>query len=237
MGRLCDLPKLTSVKLANVQSLETRSLSSVEALDLVDVNPTCLIQFSDLEELESLRIENKVFGSAESYVEFGRRTNVNCLELAGDKLNDEALEMLAGFSGLRHLKISSGRISAAGMKHLASLEALETIEIERVICWDEDVEALAVLNDLPNLQSIRLGGGVTTISLVGLQNLTDFKFDGPVDHLRLENLPGMTYWNRCRLDFSGFRSDSCYTGTRICCLLYTSPSPRDQRGSRMPSSA
>ena len=25
--------------------------------------------------------------------------------------------------------------------------------------------------------------------------------------------------------------------TRFCCLLYTSPSPRDQRGSRMPSSA
>ena len=23
----------------------------------------------------------------------------------------------------------------------------------------------------------------------------------------------------------------------VCCLLYTSPSPRDQRGSRMPSSA
>ena len=26
-------------------------------------------------------------------------------------------------------------------------------------------------------------------------------------------------------------------GTTYCCLLYTSPSPRDQRGSRMPSSA
>ena len=25
--------------------------------------------------------------------------------------------------------------------------------------------------------------------------------------------------------------------TQLCCLLYTSPSPRDQRGSRMPSSA
>ena len=25
--------------------------------------------------------------------------------------------------------------------------------------------------------------------------------------------------------------------TSCCCLLYTSPSPRDQRGSRMPSSA
>ena len=26
-------------------------------------------------------------------------------------------------------------------------------------------------------------------------------------------------------------------GHQTCCLLYTSPSPRDQRGSRMPSSA
>ena len=30
-------------------------------------------------------------------------------------------------------------------------------------------------------------------------------------------------------------SDICYL--RVTCLLYTSPSPRDQRGSRMPSSA
>ena len=28
-----------------------------------------------------------------------------------------------------------------------------------------------------------------------------------------------------------------FVGLSICCLLYTSPSPRDQRGSRMPSSA
>ena len=28
-----------------------------------------------------------------------------------------------------------------------------------------------------------------------------------------------------------------YLGQNISCLLYTSPSPRDQRGSRMPSSA
>ena len=30
---------------------------------------------------------------------------------------------------------------------------------------------------------------------------------------------------------------SHYEGQFGCCLLYTSPSPRDQRGSRMPSSA
>ena len=28
-----------------------------------------------------------------------------------------------------------------------------------------------------------------------------------------------------------------YVASPVCCLLYTSPSPRDQRGSRMPSSA
>ena len=32
-------------------------------------------------------------------------------------------------------------------------------------------------------------------------------------------------------------SIACFTGQLLFCLLYTSPSPRDQRGSRMPSSA
>ena len=34
-----------------------------------------------------------------------------------------------------------------------------------------------------------------------------------------------------------FRGQSRERQKRSCCLLYTSPSPRDQRGSRMPSSA
>ena len=33
------------------------------------------------------------------------------------------------------------------------------------------------------------------------------------------------------------RSDADWFHIDIICLLYTSPSPRDQRGSRMPSSA
>ena len=32
-------------------------------------------------------------------------------------------------------------------------------------------------------------------------------------------------------------AQTCNLGCSYCCLLYTSPSPRDQRGSRMPSSA
>ena len=39
------------------------------------------------------------------------------------------------------------------------------------------------------------------------------------------------------IDEDASLSDSVLTGTSSVCLLYTSPSPRDQRGSRMPSSA
>ena len=40
-----------------------------------------------------------------------------------------------------------------------------------------------------------------------------------------------------RFDFTGLgSSDGDFANTNFC-LLYTSPSPRDQRGSRMPSSA
>ena len=35
----------------------------------------------------------------------------------------------------------------------------------------------------------------------------------------------------------GHGSETAKTDQALACLLYTSPSPRDQRGSRMPSSA
>ena len=38
----------------------------------------------------------------------------------------------------------------------------------------------------------------------------------------------------CDTDFIGTNGEN---GGKYSCLLYTSPSPRDQRGSRMPSSA
>ena len=41
------------------------------------------------------------------------------------------------------------------------------------------------------------------------------------------------YPAKSTLIYAGDKSDSIY----YICLLYTSPSPRDQRGSRMPSSA
>ena len=46
-----------------------------------------------------------------------------------------------------------------------------------------------------------------------------------------------TYTKTCSCGRCHYRFPSASSGPSYICLLYTSPSPRDQRGSRMPSSA
>ena len=53
------------------------------------------------------------------------------------------------------------------------------------------------------------------------------------DHLAM----GDQYWLECHLATVSEADMFATAYLEIRCLLYTSPSPRDQRGSRMPSSA
>ena len=62
-------------------------------------------------------------------------------------------------------------------------------------------------------------------TIISLENL-DFE--------KLDILPGTAKF--AVADFAILNAGSIYD-LSITCLLYTSPSPRDQRGSRMPSSA
>ena len=55
---------------------------------------------------------------------------------------------------------------------------------------------------------------------------------GLVETRRIENEKG-----RFTLVFLSANEDALNKDSPNACLLYTSPSPRDQRGSRMPSSA
>ena len=52
--------------------------------------------------------------------------------------------------------------------------------------------------------------------------------------LRFIDTPGHASHHHCIIDE---QSNSVFTGDTLGCLLYTSPSPRDKRQSRMPSSA
>ena len=56
-----------------------------------------------------------------------------------------------------------------------------------------------------------------------------------VELLRVEN--NELKWHRKGEKWFDTKNDMPLDNNLISCLLYTSPSPRDQRGSRMPSSA
>ena len=90
-----------------------------------------------------------------------------------------------------------------------------------------------------------------------LNRFKEFKFDWEREHLEgsrdlvfrnsfkdIEYVLKTCYGNGTRFEFECYDISHLYNlahfvdrGLIKACLLYTSPSPRDQRGSRMPSSA
>ena len=69
---------------------------------------------------------------------------------------------------------------------------------------------------------------------IGYQDLPYKLLNQPqLGHLQKSNLPPLKYLK----EFHIKNPTEFKIGQLLTCLLYTSPSPRDQRGSRMPSSA
>ena len=89
-----------------------------------------------------------------------------------------------------------------------------------------------VFNDPPPLGSSAV---FTNVSCFGGS-------DGAIDVTAIGGVGAYTYaWNDISAEafyaFDGDTDDITGNNHHATCLLYTSPSPRDQRGSRMPSSA
>ena len=89
-----------------------------------------------------------------------------------------------------------------------------------------------------------LAGGVTSIQLLhgsanpigGQSAVMKLKWGASIDEMLLKDKKFIKFALGENVKQSNWPSFSRFPQTRIC-LLYTSPSPRDQRGSRMPSSA
>ena len=86
------------------------------------------------------------------------------------------------------------------------------------------------------------------MSLVTNGTLTTVDFQDVTEWLKPENYNGRLQCNQVSdntfscvedhsIDFFWSMGVLCHNNQTHICLLYTSPSPRDQRGSRMPSSA
>ena len=92
------------------------------------------------------------------------------------------------------------------------------------------------------LQSIRVGNAApgTTSGLLNVTKLINLSWPGGGAAVLSDPLGEITSHADGAVIFSGtpilLDSGTALIDSR-CCLLYTSPSPRDQRGSRMPSSA
>ena len=79
------------------------------------------------------------------------------------------------------------------------------------------------------------GDGDVAIPGVTITLFQDLDGDGVLTQAEINNQPTPPL-----VDVTDSNGDYSFTGlfgNYIACLLYTSPSPRDQRGSRMPSSA
>ena len=90
-----------------------------------------------------------------------------------------------------------------------------------------------VLPMIANLKKIGVEASFRVLDPAQYQNrMNDFDYEMTIGSMGQSSSPGneqRDYWSSSKADLSG--------GRNYICLLYTSPSPRDQRGSRMPSSA
>ena len=82
----------------------------------------------------------------------------------------------------------------------------------------------------------RIGEGDTGLNTGGMGAISPVPFASPEFIKKIEDRiikPTMDGFQKSNLPFQGF----VFIGLIKVCLLYTSPSPRDKRQSRMPSSA
>ena len=86
-----------------------------------------------------------------------------------------------------------------------------------------------IINDFTINIATANGTGSQSANLILLQSLFDMGVPVSGKNLFPSNISGLPTWYIVRLSDKGYQAPGC--------LLYTSPSPRDQRGSRMPSSA
>ena len=105
--------------------------------------------------------------------------------------------------------------------------------------YDATDPAFADANGLGEIAQIINGGGGDPIQATSSIRISDIDLDGRLEGVSasLDSLASYTLEGNDG-SFSPVIEDDfiVFRGTTVC-LLYTSPSPRDQRGSRMPSSA
>src|SRR5262249_55626739 len=97
-----------------------------------------------------------------------------CREVGGIRITDLGLSRLGRLKNLRRLDLSGSLITSAGLKHLSSLDQLQTLILWN--CKSLDDSAVAALAALPKLSELDLSfTNVTDQGLPGLSQITHLK--------------------------------------------------------------
>jgi len=123
-------------------------------------------------------------------------------------------------------KIKSDKVT------VMKLDASKIEEIEKAARGSDVIINLTPLDFNVNIMGVALSSGIPYVDAASWNDVfeVDSKFEKTDSEFKQA---GLTAFTNC----GATPGISNVMARYVCCLLYTSPSPRDQRGSRMPSSA
>lgn len=140
-----------------------------------DLHKNDLAGLSKLTDLQSLTVTG---ADNETINALPQLKNLQKLEIAGIA-DDNGLENLAGFTGLKRLKIESDELVGHGLKHVRGLSKLEALDVPSYRMRDV---GLKQLEEMTNLRELTMGSiyisddGMTSLS--SLKSLTSLKLIG-----------------------------------------------------------
>ena len=120
--------------------------------------------------------------------------NIRVLDLAGLRVSDSAVTLLARLPGLTSLVLKNCRITDNGVRQLAKLQRLESMDLSRTQLTDK---GLAPLSNLKSLKVLKLGYLPITregmVHIAALPNLTELHMAGTnISGNSLTQLKGLT---------------------------------------------
>lgn len=155
LSKLPGLKELSLVRtpIDDASLANLRKCKALEHLNLeaTNISGSGLAALSRLPHLAEIRLGSKV--TTEGLASLQSLKGLRILWLQETNLDDEALKALSNVKSLRALWISSGRITNAGLAHLAQLPKLEDLVLEA----DVTDEGIASLGQLSALQGLSVG--------------------------------------------------------------------------------
>ena len=191
---LAKLPRLETVFL-NASTFDDEgfaALAKIQSLQTLALDHNAQITGRGASALKALpRLRSLRFGGCMKFSREGFKASAELVQLESLQLHhcgigDEDLPPLAKMAKLKHLFVSSmfnGRLTGAGMKHLAEIQTLESLKVgETVMTYEDGLADLTRLSRLKKLELDKVGASEADIEkLRHAMPHTEIQWTAPTD--------------------------------------------------------